>query len=72
MKRIMKTVLSVCTIDIYSQYIKEEKNGYASLNVNGVVRSVQANMETGIRSSAVTVLTPSDLYVVSFKIWLLF
>jgi hypothetical protein len=35
MKRAMKMMLSVCTIDIYFQSIKEEKNGYASLNVNG-------------------------------------
>jgi hypothetical protein len=35
MKRTKKTVLTVYTINIYSQSIKEEKSGYASLNVNG-------------------------------------
>jgi hypothetical protein len=56
-------VFSVCTVEIYCQSIKEEKNGFASPNVNGAVRSVQANMKTGLHSSAVTILTPRVLYM---------
>jgi hypothetical protein len=64
MKRKVKTTLSVCTVNISSQRINEEKNGSAALNVtNGAMRSVQVNVKTGLTSPAVTVLTTSVIYV---------
>jgi hypothetical protein len=64
MKRTVKTTHSVCTVNISSQRINEEKNRCAALNAtNGAMSSVQANVKTGLTSPAVTVLTTRVIYV---------
>jgi hypothetical protein len=53
---------SLSTADISSQRIKEKKNVCPALkDVTVAMRSVQANVKTGLISPEVTVLTASDL-----------
>jgi hypothetical protein len=45
-----------------------ERNGCAALNVaNGAMRSVQANVKTGLSSPAVTLSTTRVIYMKSFS-----
>jgi hypothetical protein len=55
---------NVCSVDISSHRIKVERNGCAALNVaNGATRSVQANVESGFGSPAMTVSTTRVIYM---------